>query len=705
MENLPNSDTPIQAAPILTTGHKTWDAGAVEILKWQNPLLTSSNRIRLQFRFEYEGVLSYIAIGWRLPSGFIHAKQKHVPHHKLFAYDLKPDDLSVLMESSWQVPKEQPNSIEIWIKFKEKTKGELVLLSADVVDELPTKNCLFEFDSELDKFVSDVLVSGALKHFNHSVELADQMLNDQVLYLAPDESVDLTPTGDFVQSYEALSNTHRYMYHSLGHVRIFLAAYDRTGCNEYLTMARLWTERWYRANYFDQPADLKYAYYDHGVAERSMVLLRLLSLLTKARSSYGERVVIAEIAYSHTRLLTSWAFVSRHQPFYLHNHAIFQAIAGLLGALVFSHLDESAEWLTYSANLLHDQATGLLTSEGISVENSSGYHIGLQRILTNVIAALRPHILKLPEQVSEVLKLTEGMEGFSSRLAYSIDHRSAFGDTKYTKNRPLKYPPEPRRAKLSDPARLVLYQEAGYASLIDTLEDGREMTLTAIASNLTHTHKHDDDLSFSIGTSDGIEWIADPGFHLYDDSQLSNFAKSVEAHNAPILHGLEYKRSLGVVSISKTNCSEAQLGFSATHPHYERATITREWSWAVDAKVLLIRDTIQAHGQTFVRQPLSLTYTLGDGVVPAAQRDGSWALSYPSVNMSGPTIWMSGSNLSADKDGRLFPPNDVLDTQRLSMAQEISSDTVELVTLIYWDKKSDPRELLATMMPEAISER
>ena len=614
-----------QPEALASSGQKSWSAGDTEILSIKLDEIEPFERLRVAYRCEIEGKVNYVALGFRYPSGFHHLKQKHIVTDRVMNFDIGPQDLVLLMESEWTVPEGDPSVLELWVKFASDAQGRVDLLEVESRQDQPLTLDGETISEKISIVLADALTNSGLKHYSTALALAEKMLAEPVLAVSSEDIVEVEPTGEFANGYEALGNSARYLYHSLGHVRIFLIAFEQTGRKEFLTLARLWTERWWRENYHAKPEDLKYAYYDHGVAERSMVMSRLVALMVQYNSSHVETALLVSILHAHLRLLASWGFVSRHQPFYVHNHAIFQAIALLLGALLFAHDEDSEIWTDYAAQLLHDQVDGLLTHEGVSIENSSGYHIGLERILENVFQLLRPYMTDLPSILTQARELSLTMSAFTERLAYSPNRQSAFGDTKYTLNRSLKKLPSPRVERLQRSEDLWVLETAGYASLIARIGGDREMTLTAIASALEVTHKHDDDLSFSIGTSDGVEWIADPGFHAYDDSEPSRYAKSADAHDVVILEGREYSRSLNQASLKALDAPQGFSAFMGEHHHYAGFVVSRIWVWSEKDKALLVEDRVVSNDGAKVGT-FSLAWPLGDAVTARRMKDGSFKL-------------------------------------------------------------------------------
>ena len=683
---------------IQTMENDNWKAGDVAILKARHPVLEGSSRLKVTYRLDGDMAIQYVALGWRTGGRFHHCKHIHVSCPGEYCVILHPDDLVMKLEMGWTHITETCEYFELWCKFSDQSSGQIQISSIEIIpfgsEDLSIP------DEDVNKFCYDMLTLSGLSKYEKASELADQMVKTSALSLGPYDTIILTESGGFVNGYEALSNSHKYMYHALGHVRIFLVAFHRTGRHEFLFQARQHTNDWMTRNFDIAPEDLKYSYYDHGAAERLGVLCALWAVLRNTGASVTDTKRLQNCMIAHARLLASWPFAGRHQPIFIHNHVVFQAIFCIMASLVAKDHPESQIWLDYGSELLALQMDGLLSSEHISIENSTGYHLGLHRILENSISLLFYVTRELPPALLTIRDNIGLMGAFIERVRYSGHNMPAIGDTKYTLNRSLKNIPPSRRKQLHYNQILEVFTDAGYASIKDDIEGVGEVSIVMVASALSQTHKHDDDLSISVATNTGIEWIADPGFHQYDESEPSLYARSVHAHNALFVLGELYTRDNGLCSIVDTSAA-GKIAVTACHQHYDGIEIERRLEWAPEFQTLIIEDT--AVGDFTDGHLLELNLILGDDVIASAINNREWQLSHASGH-SGPRVVFLNHDGSMSFDARLFLQNRIISTMRLHTSSKASGKIERFQVLVTW---SDLQlsDLCQYILPKSLTEK
>ncbi|SDE99661.1 Heparinase II/III N-terminus [Paracoccus isoporae] len=545
------------------------------------------------------------------------------------------------------------------------------------------------------KVCHDFMARGGLAQYDVATKLAREMVSRPVLYVGPDDSVELDKFGDFRSGYEALSNSHRYMYHALGHVRIFLVAYQKTGEAEFLVRARRHVHDWIEDNFEETPEDIKYAYYDHGAAERLGVMCTIWSVMRSVNASAIDTAKIEHCLIAHARLLGSWSFTGRHQPVFIHNHLVFQAIYCLLAGILLNKHPESDSWRQHGSDILAAQVDGLISSDGVSIENSTGYHLGLYRVLRDCTALLLSTPIALPSSVAGVRKRIAAMGSFTERMRFSADRMPAIGDTRYTPNLPIEKSLQVTREQLELSTRLAMFPDAGYASIKDDVGGQREMNLTMIASALSQTHKHDDDLSITLSTNDGIQWIADPGFYKYDRSELSMYASSVMAHNAPYLADGQYEHKLRRAGLDGEEMTASDLvRVEGWHKHYPGVLVTRHLLWHSALSTLVIEDQVAAESRN--ETSVTVGFVLGDGITAERSESNSWTLWHRAFDISGPSIVFPDGSAICEDDATVFPMGRPTSASRLVITRPFVNGIARVQTIVTWSDL-EPATLIDTV--------
>ena len=662
--------------PVLDEVTGRWDTGDVVILKAKIGELRDNQVVDVVYEIGGTVSTSYIAIGFRTAAGFRHSKQIHAPAGEVFRMSIAPDDLAIKLDSGWEVSSETVLGVEYWVKIKEPCAGTVRLLSVDV-HEVTSHNVDAPSSKTLE-LCTELMAFTGLGKFDNAAERAQMMLDRPVLFVGPNSQIDLTAAGQLPDGYGALANSDRYMLHALGHVRILLIGYLRTKSPEMLAQARKHAEIWIRENFDTAPSDQKYAYYDHGAAERLIVLLSLWVILSRVEAASTDRQRILDAAQTHARLVGSWSFANKNQPYFIHNHAIFQAVASIGAGLVLQGHSEREHWIEYGLNLVHLQMDGLVSDDGVSIENSTAYHLGLCNIVQNALRIFDLAGLPRSERSEQLNYKTETMRGFAERVQFTPGRMPATGDSKYSLNRLVTYKSSDATDSCQHPSLLV-FPKSGYGSIKGETPAGVPISILMSAPALSLTHKHDDDLSISVATADGIEWICDPGFHAYDTSQPSEYARSPEAHNAPFLRDRPYLRQIGLAEIDRDERStdDTQI-LSGKHNHYVGMTVSRTVTWRNDARKLEITDVMVS--DTDKNCSFELGFLFGDGVEATQGTDGTIRLNY--ADLVGPKILSLEKPFRLSNDGRVFPVGRIIPVNRASVFIEMRSGRAEHRTLV-----------------------
>ena len=306
-----------------------------------------------------------------------------------------------------------------------------------------------------------------------------------------------------------------------------------------LCAAREFAAHWLD-HFFNMEKSFSMEWHEHAVAERTISLL-FLYLLGKKYSfdwRFMSRIKIAIIL--HSRLLCSEAFYVRHQLTRFHNHGMFQDMALILAGTVFAELPSAEYWRHTAIKRLKEMLNAIFPQEDnvrISYENSFGYHCAGYELF----AKLSKFLIFLEDKKYFTLEANK-IKTWTDLLSYSTKQFPAFGDTFRDgsgerfihKNRPEKI--------------FIIKRKSGYA-ILRGYHDNSFYTVIFIASNITTTHKHCDNLSFTL-YFDGIEWFIDPSFYNHEYSKgLSKYLRSPEAHNIIYIDDMHYSLSPGLVKI------------------------------------------------------------------------------------------------------------------------------------------------------------
>lgn len=409
--------------------------------------------------------------------------------------------------------------------------------------------------------------------------------------------------------------TFRYIWHSL-YPAAYLALYAHaTGMDRAADSAHRIVDQWLGDSFFQTDNDQRYAWYDHGTAERLVALLLVLddAVRRDADARYLARLRLA--AEQHAMLLESEAFYAANQVSRFHNHAWFQDLALLAaGAVVDS--PAASRWTEVGARRLHRQVSELVCTDGryaVFVENSIGYHHGIQSLVE-----FADRMLELTADDTGLAPVVQGLDRFSRELRYDDGRAPSQGDTFRIPNG------ETIRSRAADrPRRFVHLPDAGYTAVRG--DDGHHLMF--FATSLSRTHKHCDNLSFTLYL-DGVEWLIDPSFSTHEYlAPVPRYLRGPWAHNAVALRGdVDYSIEPGLAHHTAAAEGDRYI-IHGEHGAFADHRVVRRLSGRLDALALDVEDMVtpvtgDGRGDVVLH--------LGEGVSASTLREGAIQLSHPS---------------------------------------------------------------------------
>ncbi|EOA05193.1 ubiquinone menaquinone biosynthesis methylase [Herbaspirillum frisingense GSF30] len=289
------------------------------------------------------------------------------------------------------------------------------------------------------------------------------------------------------------------------------------------------------------PVEADFPWHDHATA------LRLDRLSRIALQMPTEQLM--PLAARHATLLLEESFYSRHT-----NHGFDQALSLMLASLAFPHHPESRRWQQIGVARLDDEIRFAFTSEGVHVENSPAYHMGMisnlnrARRLLHAVGdqAVLLGFDKLFDQALRFLAWVTRPDRFVCYLGDSVSYRPnvpaeladlpGFAQVRYvaTAGREGSAPSE----------SFIVYQESGYAIYRSRWSPWERHTHIMMKCGfLSRYHRQDDDLNVLVHAH-GEDWLIDSGLYNHNhDDPVRIYMRSARAHNVPFVPGAKVNRS------------------------------------------------------------------------------------------------------------------------------------------------------------------
>ena len=310
--------------------------------------------------------------------------------------------------------------------------------------------------------------------------------------------------GDFDWTYEHHKNHVSYQLYlqSLRIVGQLLVAYEHTQKIEYLKKAKEITESW--MSFVESGGETKMTWYDHPVGNRTQNLIHLVYLAQEAGIEIDE-VRYNRILYKHAE------YLMEDNNYRKNNHGIMVD----RGLMMLGYVVNDDHLFNKGYYRVIDTFWHSFSYRGGHLENSPEYHNMVLRMYKNIEKYLNEHNDSLGE---DVVKHMNEADRYLDIILKPNKRLPAVGDSGHT----------------SLPSRKPLWQnfideEAGIAIIKN--KGNKQVYLSFICGFSTITHKHFDDLSFSLNV-DGIDFFVDAGKFDYSKSKIRKYVVTPKAHSS-----------------------------------------------------------------------------------------------------------------------------------------------------------------------------
>lgn len=403
----------------------------------------------------------------------------------------------------------------------------------------------------------------------------------------------------------ATFGTHAFAWHALQVASILMVYAKSSGKDAPVFAAREMVTNWLDHSYYTPEPDKKRAWHDKCTAERQMAFIVMWA--EGVERGFDQRFMsrLGGAIVRHAELLESEQFYASHQPTRYHNHAWFQDLALMATALAMPDVPASRRWMRRAIERLTDQLETLIVRDNgfaIFVENSIGYHQGVQRIVE-----LAGDMVRLTGVESSIPDVAVELSRFSDFFRYPDNRAPAQGDTFRRSNpegdeiRKLKPYPEPE---------VVILPKAGYG-IVKGNHEGARFMFCMFATSLCRTHKHEDDLSFTL-FFDGIEWLIDPSFYSHEyKSRIPAYLRSAAAHNGIYIADRPYSIDPGHSALEGLASGDV-FEFKGEHRCYPDVIVKRRVSGRRDLLSFEFEDEVCT--STNERLEVRLMLHCGEGV-------------------------------------------------------------------------------------------
>jgi hypothetical protein len=592
----------------------------------RKPLL--SNGLSVRIRLSGWGSIRYVACGYSCDGLFRHIKVPNPAQDSWFDITIGQGDIGFGLQNNWEHPASALiGDIRIDLRGEPLADGARIavqgLLCWEEESAVPlqpatcTRPVLLPLRTAMPPGWRETVHDYLGKVFRYADDQARAFMTSGLCPLLSGARLPWPPDTALPTDLADV-NTHVFSWHALHPASILLLHARNVGREGAVYAARDVVSQWLERSYYSPDPDSKYAWYDHGVAERMLALLLIWA--EGLDRDFDQRFMtrVGEAIVRHAQLLESELFYASNQRVRYHNHAWFQDVALLAAATAFPDYPSAARWRDRACERLADQVEMLIVRDGgfaVSIENSISYQVCLQQL-----GEFAGALTRLAGTTSVVTEVAHELSAFSDWLRYPDGTRPAQGDSKRS---PTGSPaPKSPSSPVAQPAFAAL-PKAGYG-VVKGEHDGIPFMFCIFATSLSRTHKHEDDLSFTL-FFDGIEWLIDPSFYSHEYQQpLPAYLRSAAAHNAICLPGVTYSIEPGSAQLQGSS-DAGGFRFEGSHSCYADTIVTRTVEGTMTELDLRFTDCVRGAGGA---PAASLMLQCGEDVV-ATRHGARLVLSHP----------------------------------------------------------------------------
>ena len=403
--------------------------------------------------------------------------------------------------------------------------------------------------------------------------------------------------------------TWRLWFQSL----VWLKPYLKSSENDSVTAAFYVINDWISSHLTYPVSNERYAFDDHAVSERMIVLQLASSEMQK--HGYDEQQFQTKLLLA---LLNHIFFISSLEKYSCwHNHAIIfdsKLITVLKRTKEFKKRDEL---LNLAFSRVFEQYRYAYTSEGVHKEHSPCYHKGFTETLNSIVSSAAEFNIQVPAALLQVQKKANKYCKCIDLLGkeFPVGDCARLSAMKNTENQDDTFTSHENTENHSGIAnnpvlyskKCQLFPRSGWMYVYDTIH---QVNIVAQSDFFGYSHYQQDETSFII-TVAGNELIIDPGLYSYSPSPIYNYYRSPRAHNMLVVDGISDSVDFRVTGLSgitrhlmiPDENGSITGGVEMTHALYQKngVDVHRQFIFPGDYE-MVVRDVVRSKDKHTYRQ-------------------------------------------------------------------------------------------------------
>lgn len=294
-----------------------------------------------------------------------------------------------------------------------------------------------------------------------------------------------------------------------------------------------WSER-----FEDVAVEEDFPWHDHATALRLDRISRIAIQFSNCN--------LEGLAKKHGNLLLKNDFYEKNT-----NHGFDQSLSLILASLAFPKISEASQWQVVGLARLRSEIDFAFTSEGVHVENSPAYHMGMIGNMLRARRLLRYVNIKYEDfdslfnKAFVFLAWITRPDRFLTYLGDSVSYRPnvAHELMDLPNASMVEWVASAGNDGIKPENKCALFEESGYFIYRSSWDDWPGHTYIVFKSGfLSGYHRQDDDLNILLHAY-GEDWLIDSGMYNHNQKDpVRQYMRSVKAHNVLYFPGVKIDR-------------------------------------------------------------------------------------------------------------------------------------------------------------------
>lgn len=431
------------------------------------------------------------------------------------------------------------------------------------------------------------------KKSKKTLKIADTIMDNNFYLLDGLDIIQFEDKIDWNYTHPKASNTYKLYIQCLNVLSYLVDAYQQTKEEKYLFKAKeiLWD--WINYITYDKTNN-KFKWVDHSVSNRVINIIYLYSV--------GHEIINLDEEKIIPLLIKHGEYLEDDNNYTPNNHGIMVDRSLIYLSAFLKNYKESQNWFEKARYRIINALYRDFSKDGVHLENSPAYHTMTRRIYRDIENSLQSLNMTLGPEVHQML---EKSYDYIKLIMKPNNELPLIGDTQKNKISGFEKSYESFQDK-----------QAGITIIQNKNKQNLELStwLAFICGYGSTTHKHRDDLSFTLFHK-GEDVFIDSGRYNYDkNNEIRKYLLSSKAHNTFTVSDEEYDiknpyENRNDVKTTEFIDNESYSYVKGKNKAFKGTSLSRSILY-IKPDIIIIKDTGKSDKQKEFEQIFNLSPTI-----------------------------------------------------------------------------------------------